>query len=115
MRRAGDRAAGRAAETTQRRVREGIVATDRIGSGKMLDGVAVTRQGPGLYRVSSSESYARFQEFGRGPVRPIRAKALRFKPKGSSSYVFATYVRPDPGGHFYERALAALSVRDFTR
>lgn len=109
-----DRTASRAAAVTQMRVKEGIVLTDRVGTGKMLNRVAVREVGPARYQVRSDEPYSYWQEHGRGPVRPIRAKALRFKPKGMNAFVFAKYVRPDPGGHFFRRALSRLSRRDFT-
>lgn len=108
-----DRAASRAASVSQMRVKEGIALTDRIRTGKMLNSIEVREVGPARFQVRSDEPYSGYQEFGRGAVRPIRAKALRFKPKGSNSFVFAKYVKPDPGGHFFQRALARLSRRDF--
>lgn len=109
-----DRTASRAAAVTQMRVKEGIAATDRIRTGRMLNRVHVKEVGPARFQVRSDEPYSHWQERGRGPVRPIRAKALRFKPKGLNAFVFAKYVRPDPGGHFFQRALSRLSRRDFT-
>lgn len=109
-----DRTASRAAAVTQMRVKEGIAATDRIRTGRMLNRVYISEVGRAHYQVRSDEPYAHWQESGRGPVRPIRAKALRFQPKGLNAFVFAKYVRADPGGHFYRRALARLSRRDFT-
>ena len=109
-----DRTASRAAAVTQMRVKEGIAATDRIRTGSMLNSVHIREVGPAHFEVRSDEFYAYWQEHGRGPVRPIRAKALRFQPKGLNAFVFAKYVRADPGGHFYRRALARLSRRDFT-
>lgn len=115
MERVAEQGAARAASTAQMRVKEGIALTDRVGTGKMLNQIGVRRTGLAHYRVFSDMPYAGWQEFGRGPVRPIRAKALRFKPKGMNAFVFARYVRPDPGGHFFERALRLASRRDFIR
>lgn len=109
-----DRTASRAASVTQQRVKEGITLTDRIRTGRMLNRVESREVGPAKFQVRSDEPYSYWQEFGRGPVRPIRAKALRFQPKGLNAFVFAKYVRPDPGGHFFRRAKQRLSRRDFT-
>lgn len=109
-----DRTASRAAAVTQLRVKEGIALTDRVASAKMLNRVSVREVAPALYQVRSDQPYSYWQEHGRGPVRPVRAKALRFKPKGAEFFVFAQYVRPDPGGHFFKRALRLLRARDFT-
>ncbi len=114
MQEAADRTASRAAGQTQLRVKEGIVLTDRIRSGRMLDGIEVREVGPAKFQVRSDVPYVQYQEHGRGPVRPIRAKALRFRPKGSSGFVFAKFVRADPGGHFFKRALSLLGLRDWT-
>lgn len=109
-----DRTSSRAASVAQMRVKEGIALTDRVRTGKMLNRVEVREVGPGRFQVRSDEPYTRYQEFGRGPVRPVRAKALRFKPKGANYFVFAKYVKPDPGGHFFARALRLMRRRDFT-
>lgn len=114
MERKAEAMVARAASVTQMRVKEGIALTDRIRTGRMLNGIEARRIAPLLYQVRSDEPYARYQEFGRGPVRPVRAKALRFVPKGANHYVFAQYVRADPGGGFFQRAMRSLSLRDFT-
>lgn len=112
--RIADRTSSRAASITQMRVKEGIALTDRVRTGKMLNRVHVRQVAPARYQVRSDEPYSHWQERGRGPVRPVRAKALRFKPKGAEYFVFAQYVRPDPGGHFFKRALQLARVEDFT-
>lgn len=109
-----DRTASRAAAIAQMRVKEGIALTDRVRTGRMLNRVAVKEVGPARFQVRSDEPYSHWQERGRGPVRPVKAKALRFQPKGANYFVFAKYVRPDPGGHFFKRALRSLGRRDFT-
>lgn len=98
---------------TRDRTRANIRASGRRNTGKMHDSIRVVQTGDAKYSVGSDLPYYKFQEFGRGPVRPIRAKFLRFKPKGSNKFVFAKYVRPDPGGHFLRDARRALSLRDF--
>lgn len=115
MDRAAETSAARAASISQLRVKEGIALTDRIRTGKMLNQIEVRRRAPARYQVRSDMPYSGYQEFGRGPVRPIRAKALRFQPKGLNAFVFAKYVKADPGGHFFRRALRRISTRDFVR
>ena len=115
MSRIAEKSAARAASVSQMRVKEGIALTDRVGTGKMLNQIGVRRTGLARFQVYSDMPYAGWQEYGRGPVRPVKAKALRFKPKGMNAYVFARYVRPDPGGHFFKRALSLASRRDFIR
>jgi hypothetical protein len=39
-------------------------------------------------------------------IRPVRARALRFKPKGSARFIFARKVRSYRGSRFLTRALA---------
>ena len=64
-------------------------------------------------QVFSNLHYAIYQERGtRGSVaRPGRM--LRFKPKGSSTYVFAKRTGPVPATRFMERALNSLTSADF--
>jgi hypothetical protein len=44
---------------------------------------------------------------GHGVIRPVRAKALRFKPKGSTRFVFTMRVRAVKGNPFLTRSLRA--------
>lgn len=63
--------------------------------------------------IYSHEEYALYQEKGTRAHGPVRAKYLRFKPKGSSTYVFAKWVRGVPATKYMERALEWLSMSDF--
>lgn len=113
MDRAARAAARRGAAAAADKVRTGIVETNRIRSGAMLSGVKATPITPTTYKVGTPVFYAHWQEHGRGPVFPVRAKALRFQPKGLNAFVFAKRVAPDPGGGFFRKALARMSLRDF--
>jgi len=64
--------------------------------------------------VGSNVNYAMFQHEGTGlygphgtPIVPRRARFLRFKPRGSSEFVYAREVRGVPPTFFLRRALAA--------
>lgn len=115
MQRKAEELAARGAESARREVISGILHTDRIRSGAMMSSVHVKRESPTQYRVGTPVRYGRWQEFGRGPVVPIRARVLRFRPKGVNTFVFAKRVRADPGGHFFARAVKAMRVWHFTR
>jgi hypothetical protein len=56
-------------------------------------------------RVGSRVRYARVHHEGHGVIVPRRAKALRFRPKGSRVWVFAKRVRAVKGTKFLTRAL----------
>jgi hypothetical protein len=59
---------------------------------------------PGV-EVGSDLPAARHHLRGHGVIRPRRAKALRFVPKGASRPVFTMRVGPVPGNPFLQRAL----------
>lgn len=65
------------------------------------------------HRVSGSMPYDIYQHEGvKGPIRPRRAKALRFKAGGV--YIFRMSTKGFSGIHFLTRAAARLKVSDFT-
>lgn len=62
--------------------------------------------------VGTDVTYARFIENGTGiygphktPIRPVRAKFLAFKPRGSAVTVFARQIRGRPATPFLKPAL----------
>lgn len=79
----------------------------------MKRSVHTKKQANGWYKVYSDLHYTIYQEKGIGPVTPVRAKALRFKPKGSGQFVFAQRTKGFPGGHFFRNAMRSLSLQDF--
>lgn len=106
-----------AAVIMQRRARKNIIRKGRVDTGRLRDSieVKVDRQTntEAMYSVGSSVPYARYQEEGIGPVYPRRAKVLRFKPKGSSTFVFAHRTRGFKGAFFMREAWRSLRTRDF--
>ena len=59
-----------------------------------------------LLEIVSDQDYAKYVIFGRGPVRPIRAKALRWVTKGGK-VVFAKYAKPSKPNDFPARGWQA--------
>jgi hypothetical protein len=66
--------------------------------------------------VGTNVNYAMYQHEGTGiygphgtPIVPVRAKFLRFRPRGSSDFVFARQVRGTPPTFFLRRALVAAA------
>lgn len=93
----------------------------RVDTGRLRASVNTRRIHRGTLpgaRVGSNVFYAIYVHEGTGiygryrrPIRPVRAKVLRFKPKGSTGYAFAQSVkgmRPNP---FLVKALRSLRRR----
>lgn len=106
------KAALRGARSAQKKVRNNMRMRRRTG--RMIDSVHMRPVGANRYRIYSLLFYTTYQEHGIGPVTPKKAKVLRFKPKGSSTFVFATRTRGFKGGFFFKRAVTSMKVSDFT-
>lgn len=106
-------AAERAARRTQDQVKRNIREQDRIRTGEMLNSIVVREKGPADFEVRSDLFYTIYQEKGIGPVTPVRAKALVFKPKGSGAFVFAQRTKGFEGGKFFENASRRIRLRHF--
>lgn len=105
-----------AAYYTRDRAKGNIVAKGRVDTARLWASIEARRVSPFQWTVGSPLHYAKFQEEGvRGPVLPVRAKVLRFKPKGSTQFVFARRTKGFPGAFFLRDALRRLSPRDFRR
>lgn len=109
----GHAAVRRAANTTQRRARQNLIRSGRVNTGDLVRSIKVTQTGIQRYNVGSDLRYAGFQERGIGPVVPVRAKALRFKPKGSNVFVFAQRTRGFEGARYMAKAYLSLRAHDF--
>lgn len=107
-----------AAERTKLRVQANIARKGRINTGKMHDTIKVqklksSRPMRPRFIVVSHLKYTKYQEHGVKPFGPKRAKMLRFKPKGSSTFVFAKRVRGFPPGNFFKDAHKQIRIQDF--
>ena len=112
-------ASQRAAYRVRDRAKANLTSASRVNTGKLRDSIKATRtmQTPTVstWSVGTDLFYAGWQEYGRGPVRPIRAKVLRFRPRGSSVFIFRPYVGPAEGVHYLRRAYQATTIQDFIR
>lgn len=107
----------RAATAAERRVRANIIQSDLMNTGEMLNKVQQRDiPSPLLYprvAVGSSAPHVKYPEFGTRAHGPVKASALRFKPKGSNVFVFAKWVRGVQPYRFMRRALDAMRPSDF--
>ena len=119
-----DLSARRAAGRTRDRAKANLVAAGRIDTGRLLNSISARRtaevgMGPSpsplatTYAVGTPVFYAGFQEHGIGPVYPRKAKVLRFRPKGSSVFIFRPMTRGFPGAHYLRDAYRALTLKDY--
>lgn len=114
---ASKKAVDRAASKTVNRVRANIITNDLVNSGRLLGSfqtVNATRD-PLYPRVAigSPLPYVKYPEFGTRAHGPVRAKALRFSPKGSQGVVFAKWVRGVRPYAFMKTSLDQLRPADF--
>lgn len=103
----------KAARAAGRKVRQNIVSSGRVNSGRMLKSIRVEPVGNSKWRVVTYVPYAKYQEWGTRAHGPKTAQALRFKPKGSSSFVFAKRVRGVTAAHFFEKAMRSMGIADW--
>jgi len=118
-------AARRAAQRVALRARASVLGQGRIDTHEMIRGfkvldVTVSPKRPS-FRVYNTAKHFKYQERGTprsnpgvDRIYPKKSAALRFKPKGSSVFVFAKSVRGVKPGHFLKRAAAATLLKDFT-
>lgn len=113
-----DPGAAKAATAIATRTRRNIAQLGRIDSGQMYSGITTqrsprSRQDRAIWQVRGTAPHTKFQEFGTRAHGPVRARFLRFKPKGAAGYVFAKWVRGVTAGRFMRRALDSTSISDF--
>lgn len=108
-----ERAVERASEITEQRVKDNIISSGRVDTGKMHDTIHTAPTSRFSANVLSQLHYTIYQEKGIGPVTPVKAKALRFKPKGSGSFVFAMRTKGFEGAFFFKRAFDSILLQDF--
>lgn len=114
-----DASAGRAARRVQQQVSRNIVSSGRVRSGAMRDSIRSRRVShtnrQTTYEVYSDLPYTIFQEEGIGPVTPVKAKVLRFKPRGSNVFIFRPRTKGFKGAHFFRQARAQITLDDFLK
>lgn len=112
-----DDAAYRAAQVARTRMRGNIQSAGLVNSGRLLNSVEIqSTSGDPLrpsYAVGSPLEYAKYLEHGTRGHGPVRAKVLRFKPKGSSTFVFAKWVRGVRAYQFVRQTVREMSLSDY--
>lgn len=83
------------------------VETGRMRSDHTME--LILSGGSPAVRVGVNTEYAEWVHEGRGPIVPVRAKVLRFRPKGSGVYVFAHRVGPAKAQPWLREALEAAN------
>lgn len=108
-------------EITRRGARVLARAKELVGydSGRLHNSLRMSRATVGgevAVTISTPVRYARYHHDGTGiygrtgqPIRPVSAKALRFKPRGSTGYVYAASVRGSRPNPFMREALEAAA------
>lgn len=112
------RAVARAAGTVRDGGKRIIAAEGRVNTGALRQSVKseklYSNEHGARYRIGSDNVAAMPQHEGVvGPVLPRRAKVLRFKPKGTSTYIFRPRSSGFSGIHFLTRPLNRLTAKDF--
>jgi hypothetical protein len=111
-------AARRAAEKTLQRARSNLSAAGRNNTGALQNSLMVMdiTGNPMVpsFAIGSGLEYAIYQEVGTGGSRARPGGFLRFKPKGSSTFVFAKQTRGFPGANYLGKAVAAVTASDFS-
>lgn len=111
-------AARQAANVTLQRAQSNIIRAGRVDTGRMYTSLRIeesrasTPERP-RFLVKNDLPYTRYQEFGTRGHGPVRAKFLRFKPKGSSKFVYTKWVRGVTPARFMRDALEALRPEDY--
>lgn len=111
------RAVWRAAGKVRDRAKQNITRAGRIDTGAMRNSLVsrrITGNRTGVwYEVGSDLVYALYQHEGTtGPIRPRRARVLRFKGS-NGSFVFPKEVRGVTAEPFLTDALRSLTINDF--
>lgn len=65
------------------------------------------------FAVGSRLKYAGWQNSGTGPIHARPGGLLRFRPKGSSVFIFRKFTRGVPATHFLTKPLKALRATEF--
>lgn len=125
MARLGSAAVTRAGGRVRDAAKANVTAAGRVDTGQMRNGITAAAprvQGSkASVTVTSTAEHSRAQHDGTGifgpsgrPIVPRRARVLRFRPKGSATFVFAPSVRGVKGTPFMADALKRISPRDYT-
>lgn len=113
-----DRAVRRAAGRARDYARANLTSDGNIDTGRLRNSVETQRapssSRPVNYEVGTRLEYGIYLEAGTRDHGPVRAKVLRFKPKGAGGFIFRPRVRGIRATRWLSRVLSRLSPNDFT-
>lgn len=109
----------KAAKMAQTRARANIRQAGRIDTGELIQNIIISPSASSgsmryLYDVTATAKHAIFNELGTKGATARPGGVLVFKPKGSSTFVFAKKTRGIRGIHFMRGAIQACRIEDFT-
>lgn len=106
-----------AAEISRERYVANLRADDLVNSGRLVNSITTATVPRGVLSpavaIGSPLDYVKYPEYGTRAHGPVRAKVLRFKPKGSSTFVFARWVRGVRPYGFARKTLDQIRPTDF--
>jgi len=82
-----------------------LAKNQNIDTGGLLGSIRIFDSGSDYIIVGTDAPHAGYIEFGRGPVRPVRAKVLRYFDKKTGKLVFTKYVGPTEPMPFLQPAV----------
>lgn len=109
----------RAGAVTRDRAKLGLTTAGRVDTGQLRNQVEAETFLDGqdvVTRVVSRAGHTMYVHDGTtGPIRPRRARVLRFKPRGAAAFVFVPEVSGIEATPFLTDALAELTIGDLLR
>lgn len=94
-------------ETINEEAKQNFIAAGHNITGDTVQSIGIIEEVPseGRIRAGSLKLSAAIVEEGRDEVRPVKAKALRFVPRGAGAAVFSKRSRAVAADPFYEPAV----------
>lgn len=110
------KAANNAAENYKTKIQSAILQSGRIDTGRMVNDINVV-PAPlpfmAVAKVIPMTEHFLYQDRGTKGSEARPGSALRFKPKGSTVYIFRKKTGPIPPGNFILKARALMSPMDY--
>lgn len=102
------------ADEAEQIMKDEIIANTKEGTGKLAASVDVKPIGDSAWSVGTELEYAKYVNDGRGPVFPVKAKALRwYSPRFSGNAIIRGSAGPAEGKHFVKKTKARLENMKF--
>ena len=114
---AGGMAVARAAAITMKRAQRNVIAMGLVETGELAASFRVRNVTTNIlkptFRVLSLDLKAKYPEFGTRGSTAAPGRWLVFKPKGSTTFVFAKKTKPIRRYGFMRKARDELTKKDF--